>query len=527
MSKSFSALHHDLIQLAEPIRQSLLKAQYNPPEASNVSVKSMLESLLPQTNSPSNPDFSEAEIRSKLKDFGLCCAALASSAGSTYDQLSWIPNSLSLDADSAFRYLSKAFSGCLKQGVSTKIGELGFDLRLMSDEKKLAAELMVQVLPSLKASIKESSIDKSEDGDEVSAAVARSPVAQCHCGCLSVDYPHLGRLCPLVIPCALTSLDHWSPEVKGQGMISFIHLAKNVNAAELSWYEDVILDACCQNIVSSDEIWHLAVEMSVALLTCIQPSNPRSSWIERMLSEMLSHLERQPRNKERRLAWLKHIEQLFNVVGLWMHTDDDETILLVLERVHTVIKLTWIRNTPYIERLVDELATLYKEAALKIAREEIRAHILQILILLQQCKGPQFKAAWDKHKDDPNLTTLEPSLSCMAAVYQRGGCAVVMMHNGRATVFQAAPFRSGLEVVSQTDNNPALAGIAAMLTLALSRLFSRAVQGGGVKAMVNLSKFELIPMGEVARLPVLAACLGLKSGKLASFLFGTSLGDFF
>ncbi|CAL5358475.1 unnamed protein product [Camellia sinensis] len=62
-----------------------------------------------------------------------------------------------------------------------------------------------------------------------------------------------------------------------------------------------------------------------------------------MLSEMLSHLECQPRNKERRLAWLKHNEQLFNVVGLvllahfrrifplffqWMHTDDDETILL-------------------------------------------------------------------------------------------------------------------------------------------------------------------------------------------------------
>lgn len=61
-------------------------------------------------------------------------------------------------------------------------------------------------------------------------------------------------------------------------MISFIHLAKNVNAAELSWYEDVILDACCQNIASSDEIWHLVVEMSVVLLTSIQRSNPRSSW---------------------------------------------------------------------------------------------------------------------------------------------------------------------------------------------------------------------------------------------------------
>ncbi|PSS32552.1 hypothetical protein CEY00_Acc02852 [Actinidia chinensis var. chinensis] len=145
-----------------------------------------------------------------------------------------------------------------------------------------------------------------------------------------------------------------------------------------------------------------------------------------MLSEMLSHLERHPRNKERHISWLKHIEQLFNVVGLvllahfrllfplffqWMHADDDETILLVLERVHTVTKLTWIRNMPYIERLVDELATLYKEAALKIARKEIREHILQILILLQQCKGQQFEAACDKHKDDPNLTALKPYLS--------------------------------------------------------------------------------------------------------------------
>lgn len=35
-------------------------------------------------------------------------------------------------------------------------------------------------------------------------------------------------------------------------------------------------------------------------------------------------------------------------------------------------------------RLVDELALLYKEAALRIAREQIRSSVLEILILLQQ-----------------------------------------------------------------------------------------------------------------------------------------------
>lgn len=69
-----------------------------------------------------------------------------------------------------------------------------------------------------------------------------------------------------------------------------------------------------------------------------------------MLNEMLSHLERQSRNKERRVAWLHHVEPLFNGVGLvllahfrrifplffkWMHADDDKTVLLVRSSSHS------------------------------------------------------------------------------------------------------------------------------------------------------------------------------------------------
>lgn len=61
-------------------------------------------------------------------------------------------------------------------------------------------------------------------------------------------------------------------------MISFIHLGKNVNAADIGGYGDAILDACCQNIASEDEIWHYVVEMSVLLVTLTQQNNPRSSW---------------------------------------------------------------------------------------------------------------------------------------------------------------------------------------------------------------------------------------------------------
>lgn len=69
-------------------------------------------------------------------------------------------------------------------------------------------------------------------------------------------------------------------------MLSFIHLAKNVNATELSWYEEPILDACCRNIASSDELWPRVVETSILLLTCTQQRNPRSSWYFLCLSRI-------------------------------------------------------------------------------------------------------------------------------------------------------------------------------------------------------------------------------------------------
>ncbi|KAL3579076.1 hypothetical protein D5086_020580 [Populus alba] len=57
-----------------------------------------------------------------------------------------------------------------------RIGELlGVDCgSLVGEEKRLVIELMPKVLPLLKDGIKESSIDKSVDGDEISAAPARA-----------------------------------------------------------------------------------------------------------------------------------------------------------------------------------------------------------------------------------------------------------------------------------------------------------------------------------------------------------------
>ncbi|CAN1257167.1 Uncharacterized protein At2g39910 [Linum perenne] len=379
MSNSTESYHRRLTELSESLLKFLSSTPYAQPEGTPVSAKSVLESLLRKPPAGSTA-VTEPQFRESIRNLALASALLAASQSSVHELLSY---------------------------------------------------LAPEVLLPLKDKVKESSIDKGNDGDEFSAASARAPVGfailaayQLRWFVTQIDSTHLGKLCNLVIPCGLTTLDHWSAE--GQGMICFIHLARNVDATEFGVYGDVILDACCQNIASADELWHLVVEMSVLLVTSIHPNNPRSHWYERMLGEMLSHLERQPRNKDRRVAWLKSIDPLFDSIGLvllahfrrlfplffkWIHADDDETVLLVLKRVHTVLRVTWIRNTPYIARLVDELVSLYKEAALKVAREEIRRNILDVLFLLKQCKGQQFDTAWEKHTDDSNLTALCTSLT--------------------------------------------------------------------------------------------------------------------
>lgn len=396
---SGSGLHHRLVQLINPILDSLEKTNCAPPSAD--STKLIICTLLETASQ------SDSQVLTSFKNSTLALALLITAQTySTHDSLSWIPGHVSSAAASAFRAISNEYDAVFN--------------------RPLVVDLLPEVAPSLKETIKQDDIESATSSARVPVLHAILAAYQFRWFVTQVECPLLGKVSHLVIPCALTALDHWSSEVKGQGMIALIHLLKNVDAIELGAYDAVILDACCQNIPSADEIWHLVVEMSVLVVAIAHKNNCRSSWIERMLNEMLSHLERQPRNKDRRIAWLKFIEPLFSAVGLvllahfrrifplffkWMHADDDETVLLVLKRIHAVVKLTWIRNTPYIGRLVDELTKLYKRAAIRNAREEIRTDIIQIFILLQQCKGVQFETAWNKYKADPNLSALVSSLS--------------------------------------------------------------------------------------------------------------------
>uniref|UniRef100_A0A1J3JYZ2 Uncharacterized protein n=1 Tax=Noccaea caerulescens TaxID=107243 RepID=A0A1J3JYZ2_NOCCA len=408
MSNTTSDLHSRLLRLSEPIAEILRRTPQE--STAKVSTKDILLSLLPNTSSPRL--LNEENSLATIKNLALACALLSSSRSSTHELVSWIPESLSIAGESAFHKISRDYFSESPNNNGEKLEEL-------------VIELLPIVLPELKDTFERSSNSEAEDG---SPAVARKPVEyailaahQLRWFVTQVEKPSLAKVCNLVVPCALTALDHWSPQVKGQGMISFVHLAKNVSSSDLGLYGDVVLDACYQNIASDDEIWMHVVELSVLLVTKIHPNNPRSPWYEKIMNEMLGHVERQPRNKERRIAWLRFIEPLLNALGLfllahfrrifplffqWMHSDDAETVFLVLERLETVVRLTWIRNSPVIPRLVEELLSLYKQSSMRKERDEIRPLILRILMLLRESKGLQFESAWSEHKEDPNLSTV-------------------------------------------------------------------------------------------------------------------------
>ncbi|GMJ14458.1 hypothetical protein like AT2G39910 [Hibiscus trionum] len=392
MTNSLPDLHGHLCVLKKQLLDSVLKTPYAALEPPRIFIKATLISLLLEESS--------------VTDFALACALLSSSRSSIHELLIWIPNHLSTAAETAFSDLAKAYNDAVWVG----------------EKRNLAAELMPEIVPVLKDKIKVSLIDSDETYKCFYAILA---ACQCRWLVSQIASPDLDEMVNLIIPWGLTCLDHWSPEVKRQGMISFIHVAKNVKGGALDSYGAAILYACRQNIASTDEIWQYLVEMSALLVSCIQRDNPRSLWFHKILTEMLSHLERQPRNIERRIAWLKFIEPIFNSMRLllspyfgrifplffqWLHVNDDETVVLVLKRLHTIVRLTWIRKSLYFDRLVDELVVAYKEAVPRKAREEIENDILNLLIMLQQCLGLQFETAWNKHTSDLDVTILNRRL---------------------------------------------------------------------------------------------------------------------
>lgn len=164
-------------RLTDPILDSLEHTHYTPPDGTAISPKEILKSLLPRKTSQRNPNITEHQVRTSIKDFALACALLSASQSSTHELLSWIPRHLSAAVESTFEEISIGYVRVFAERNSERMAVFGVDYSgSVREDKRLIVELMPEVLPVLKETIKESSIDKSSEGDEISAASARAPV---------------------------------------------------------------------------------------------------------------------------------------------------------------------------------------------------------------------------------------------------------------------------------------------------------------------------------------------------------------
>lgn len=131
-----------LLTIAAPLRQSLAEAPYEPPAGSSASVKSLLASLLPSPSPPQAPEGKEAG------DLILFCAAVLA-ASPECPALHWVPAGLAGAAAAAVKEVAAA-------GGWGSVGEM-------------VVAVAPEVVPPLKAVVKDSCVDVDVDSDEIGA----------------------------------------------------------------------------------------------------------------------------------------------------------------------------------------------------------------------------------------------------------------------------------------------------------------------------------------------------------------------
>jgi TELO2-interacting protein 2 len=125
-----------LLRIASSLRECIAAAPYEPPAGSSASVKSLLAALLPPSSQPKPRAGKEAE------DLLLFCAAVFAASPES-PALHWVPAGLSSAAATAIEEMAAA-------GGWGGGGEM-------------VREMMPEVVPPLKAVVKESCVDAEDD----------------------------------------------------------------------------------------------------------------------------------------------------------------------------------------------------------------------------------------------------------------------------------------------------------------------------------------------------------------------------
>ncbi|BBM98243.1 TELO2-interacting protein 2 [Marchantia polymorpha subsp. ruderalis] len=353
--------------------------------------------------------------RKLVEDLVLCCATFAGGDGDNVGSVLWTSDEHRELAISLLVSLHNSLRWCHGPGTG-----LGLDRNSSSSKciSSVVSENLLSLLSTLKEIIKGDSGESGERTSYANGSVDSSIVAAHQMDWIvrQLEQADLESHRSLIIPCLLTALDHFSPEVKRRAMRSFLHVARNMNPKEFRWNKDVILEAVSRSLVGCEDLWPVAVKLAIATVTRCEGSNPRSPWYRQFLGEMLNELERHRDDQARRVIWLQEVTPLMEAMGLvlvahfsrllpllyyWLHAPDDLTCLLALSRLRTVIIYTWPRVPAHIKRFTDEAVEAYFESSTRKLVVDVQSAAMEVLQLLNLCGGLEIEDALDarpKHR---------------------------------------------------------------------------------------------------------------------------------
>ncbi|KAG6549634.1 hypothetical protein Mapa_008612 [Marchantia paleacea] len=348
--------------------------------------------------------------RKLVEDLVLCCATFAGGDGDNVGSVLWTSDEHRELAISLFVSLHDSLRWC--QGPGTVVG-----FESNSSSSKCISSVVSKNLPSLLSTLKQiikGVSGASGEGTSYANGSLDSSIVAAHQMdwiVRQLEHADLESHSSLIVPCLLTALDHFSPEVKRRAMRSFLHVAKNMNPREFRWNKDVILEAVSRSLVGCEDLWPVAVKLAITTVTCCEGNNPRSSWYRQFLGEMLLELERHRDDQARRVIWLQEITPLIEAMGLvlvahfsrllpllyyWLHAPDDLTCLLALARLRTVIIYTWPRVPAHIKRFTEEAVKAYFESSTRKLVTDVQSAAMDVLQLLNLCGGLEIEDALDE-----------------------------------------------------------------------------------------------------------------------------------
>jgi len=197
--------------------------------------------------------------------------------------------------------------------------------------------------------------------------------------CLThVKYPELTEYYDRVLPIAVKAMQQPSRLVQCRSFRLMSHILQHINVAQLRWHEGLILAQIEDALIGCGVMsWDYALEASVKGAVLIGGNEVGCEWHTRIFEALLKEIERHGHTKQRRVSWLRNIQQLVDVMGLqllvffyrlipllieWLDSSDVDTRESDATLLLKVLRQCWPRMHAWRGRLLPVLSRVAEES---------------------------------------------------------------------------------------------------------------------------------------------------------------------